>query len=228
MRSLPISEDMADEETDVVASAVDLAAAHGKDIAERYGVRGDIIRNLSDESIRIFGAIGSQWHQLLGLDSKKPPRSGKHHQVLSYGTPPASLTSMRSRSLLGRPQPVVFLPPLTSPSQTGLLTPIGSNASEYGPSGSGPMVFPSRRRSEVPTTSVLVYYPRNTAAAVCGIYTMLLSRPVIRYLLVADYHHHTKNNRRNNRLSFNQLYRNEQCYIRLTGIGVTVISMFAP
>jgi hypothetical protein len=38
---------------------------------ERDGVHGNIIRNLSDESIRIFGAIGSQWHQLLGLDSRK-------------------------------------------------------------------------------------------------------------------------------------------------------------
>jgi hypothetical protein len=52
MRDPPIAEDMPHEDTDVIVSAVDLAAAHGKDIAERYGVRDDIIRNLSDESIR--------------------------------------------------------------------------------------------------------------------------------------------------------------------------------
>jgi hypothetical protein len=62
MRDLPKTKDMPYEDTDVIVSAVDLAATHGKDIAERYGVRGNIIRNLSDESIRIFGAIGSQWH----------------------------------------------------------------------------------------------------------------------------------------------------------------------
>jgi hypothetical protein len=62
MRDLPMTEDMPYEETDIVVSAVDLVATYGKDIAEWYGVRGDIIRNLSDESIRIFGAIGSQWY----------------------------------------------------------------------------------------------------------------------------------------------------------------------
>jgi hypothetical protein len=156
IRDLPTTEDMPYEETDVVVSTVDLAAAHGKDIAERYGVRSDIIRNLSDESIRIFGAIGSQWHQLLGLDSKKLSLLVKHHRDLSYGTLPSSLTLKRSRSLLERLQPVAFIPPLTSPSQAGLLTPMSLNASEYGPLGSGPIVFPSRPRSEVPTTSVLL------------------------------------------------------------------------
>ncbi|KFX85956.1 hypothetical protein O988_09837, partial [Pseudogymnoascus sp. VKM F-3808] len=72
MRDIPTTEEMPHEDSDMVVSAVDLAAAHGKDIAERYGVHGDIIRNLSDESIRIFGAIGTQWHQLLSLDSRKP------------------------------------------------------------------------------------------------------------------------------------------------------------
>ena len=69
---------MPHEDTDVVMSVVDLAAAYRKDITEWYGVRGDIIRNLSDESIRIFRAIGSQWHQLLGLDSRKPCPSAKY------------------------------------------------------------------------------------------------------------------------------------------------------
>lgn len=145
MRDLPKSEDMPHEDSDVIVSAVDLAAAHGKDIAERYGVRGDIIRNLSDESIRIFGAIGSQWHQLLGLDSKKPTQSTKHYRGLSYGTPPASLTPKRSRSPLGRPQPVIFTPPLTSSSQTGMLTPLSPHMS----------VYPSRPRLEVAASGVL-------------------------------------------------------------------------
>jgi superfamily II DNA helicase RecQ len=151
MRDLPMTEDMPHEDSDVVVSAVDLAAAHGKDIAERYGVRGDIIRNLSDESIRIFGAIGSQWHQLLGLDSKRPSPSTKHRRDLSYGTPPPSLTPKRSRSPLGRSPLLVFTPPLTSPSQTGLLTPTSSNASEY----RSPIIVPSRPRIEMATTGVL-------------------------------------------------------------------------
>jgi hypothetical protein len=60
MRDLPTTENMPHENTEVTVSAVNLAAAHGKEIAKQYGVRGDIIRNLSNESIRIFGAIGSQ------------------------------------------------------------------------------------------------------------------------------------------------------------------------
>ncbi len=60
MRDLPVTEDMLYKDTNVIVSVIDLAATHGKDIAERYKVRSDIIRNLSDESIRIFGAIGSQ------------------------------------------------------------------------------------------------------------------------------------------------------------------------
>ena len=43
MRDLPVTKDMLHEDTNVIVSAVDLAAAHGKDIAERYSVRGDII-----------------------------------------------------------------------------------------------------------------------------------------------------------------------------------------
>jgi superfamily II DNA helicase RecQ len=155
MRGLPMTEDMPHEDTDVIVSAVDLAAAHGKDIAERYGVRGDIIRNLSDESIRIFGAIGSQWHQLLGLDSKKPSPSTKHLRGLSYSTPQPSLVPKRSRSPLGRPQPVVFTPPLTGPSQPGLLTPLSSDLSEHGSPGLEPKGFPSRPRFEAATTGVL-------------------------------------------------------------------------
>jgi hypothetical protein len=107
MRDMPTTEEMPHEDSDVVVSAVDLAAAHGKDIAERYGVRGDIIENLSDESIRIFGAIGSQWHQLLGLDSRKPAPVGKRDRGMSYGTL-ASLILKRSRSPLGKPRPLIL------------------------------------------------------------------------------------------------------------------------
>lgn len=116
IRDLPTTKDMLHKDTNVVVSAVDLAAAYRKNIVERYGVCSDIIHNLSDKSIRIFGAIGTQWHQLLGLDSKKPSPSAKHQQGLLYGTPPASLTPKRSRSLLGRPQaqPLIFTPPLSS------------------------------------------------------------------------------------------------------------------
>lgn len=163
MRGQPVTEDMPHEDTDVVVSAVDLAAAHGKDIAERYGVRGDIIRNLSDESIRIFGAIGSQWHQLLGLDSRKPCPSAKHQRGLSYSTPPASLTPKRSRSPLGMPQPLIFTPPVSSLSlpQTGFLTPASSSSISFGSQG-----FPSRPRvDEAATTGVL---PLNTVPVYSG------------------------------------------------------------
>ncbi len=159
MRDLPVTEDILYKDTNVIVSAVDLTAAYEKDIAERYKVRGNIIWNLSDESIRIFGAIGSQWYQLLGLDSKKLSPSAKHYRVLSYKTPLASLTPKRSRSLLRRPQPVVFMSPLASPSSlfpAGLLTLISSNASEYKLSGSKPIVFPSRPRFEAVTTGVLL------------------------------------------------------------------------
>ncbi|KFZ20937.1 hypothetical protein V502_02964, partial [Pseudogymnoascus sp. VKM F-4520 (FW-2644)] len=156
MREIPTTEEMPHEDMDVVVSAVDLAAAHGKDIAERYGVRGDIIRNLSDESIRIFGAIGSQWHQLLGLDSRKPVPLGKRDRGLSYGTPAPSLNPKRSRSPLGRPVPLIFTPPLTSPSRGGFLTPTSPSwAGNETESGFEPMVLPSRPRPEAARTGVL-------------------------------------------------------------------------
>jgi superfamily II DNA helicase RecQ len=163
MRGQPVTEDMPHEDTDIVVSAVDLAAAHGKDIAERYGVRGDIIRNLSDESIRIFGAIGSQWHQLLGLDSRKPCPSAKHQRGLSYSTPPASLTPKRSRSPSGMLQPLIFTPPVTSPSlrQTGFLTPASSSSVRL-----ESKAFPGRPRfDEAATTGVL---PLNTVPVYSG------------------------------------------------------------
>jgi superfamily II DNA or RNA helicase len=53
-------------------NAVDLAAAHTQAQAQRYGVRADIIRNLTDESLQVFGSICSRWHDFLGLDSRQP------------------------------------------------------------------------------------------------------------------------------------------------------------
>jgi len=154
-REMPMTEDMPHEETDVVVSAITLAAAHGKEIEERYGVRGDIIRNLSDESIRIFGAISSQWHQLLGLDSKRPSPSTKHRRGLSYGTPPPSLTPKRSRSPLGWPRVAAYTPPAFSVSQTGLLTPASSGIREFESPGLNSTILPNRPRFELATTGVL-------------------------------------------------------------------------
>ena len=160
MRDLPTTEDMPHEVTDVIVSAVNLAAAHRKDIAERYEVQGDIIRNLSDESIRIFGAIGSQWHQLLGLDSKRPIPTIKHQRKLSYGTPPSSLTPKRSRSPVGRAQLVVFTPPVFEVSETGLLTPSCSNTAAFASPGLESIAFPSRPRTDIITTTGVL--PLNT------------------------------------------------------------------
>jgi hypothetical protein len=61
-----------------VISAVDFAAVYKKDIAKQYKIYGNIIQNLSNKSIRIFRAIGTQWHQLLGLDSNKLCLLAKH------------------------------------------------------------------------------------------------------------------------------------------------------
>lgn len=59
IRGQPVTEDIPHKDTNIVISIVDLAAAYGKDITERYGVRSNIIQNLSNESIWIFGAISS-------------------------------------------------------------------------------------------------------------------------------------------------------------------------
>jgi hypothetical protein len=58
IRDLPKTKDMPYKDTNIIVSAINLAAAYGKDIAEWYRVRSNIIRNLSNESIWIFGAIG--------------------------------------------------------------------------------------------------------------------------------------------------------------------------
>ena len=69
-------------------NAIDLAAAHTKELSQRYGVRGDIIKSLTDESLQIFGSICSRWHDFLGLDSRQPPVWTKH----SRGSSDAAVT----------------------------------------------------------------------------------------------------------------------------------------
>ena len=72
----PGGDEMLPEGDDVIAgatdNALDLAAAHTQAQAQRYGVRADIIRNLTDESLQVFGTICSKWHDFLGLDSRPP------------------------------------------------------------------------------------------------------------------------------------------------------------
>jgi hypothetical protein len=60
------------EGTAAIDNAVDLAAAHTQAQAQRYGVRADIIRNLTYESLQVFGSICSRWHDFLGLDRRQP------------------------------------------------------------------------------------------------------------------------------------------------------------
>jgi hypothetical protein len=84
----PGGDEMLPEGDDVIAgateNALDLAAAHTQAQAQRYGVRADIIRNLTDESLQVFGAICSKWHDFLGLDSHAPAWT-KRSRELSEG-----------------------------------------------------------------------------------------------------------------------------------------------
>ena len=59
-----------------IDNAIDLAAAHTQAQAQRYGVRADIIRNLTDESLQVFGSICSRWHDFLGSLQRAQPHSG--------------------------------------------------------------------------------------------------------------------------------------------------------
>ena len=91
----PGGDEMLEEGDDVIAgptaqeNAIDLAAAHTQAQAQRYGVRADIIRNLTDESLQVFRTICFKWHDFLGLDSRQPTRM-KHSRGPSdtvVGTP---------------------------------------------------------------------------------------------------------------------------------------------
>jgi head-tail adaptor len=59
IRGQPVIEDMPYKDTNIVVSTVDLTVAYRKDIIEQYRVHSNIIQNLSDKSIQIFGAISS-------------------------------------------------------------------------------------------------------------------------------------------------------------------------
>ena len=114
MRDEAVGDQMPFEDSDVVVeSAVDLAAAHTGAMAQRYGVLGDIIWNLSDESIRMFASIAEQWHRLLDLHHKKPQLT-KHQRDLSYSTPTPSLQPKKIRAELQIP--MVFMTPDTPAS----------------------------------------------------------------------------------------------------------------
>lgn len=156
IRDIPTTEEMPHEDSDVVVSAVDLAAAHRKEIVEQYGVYRDIIQNLSNESIQIFRAIRTQWHQLLSLDSRKLVPLGKRERGLSYRTLAPSLNPKRSRSLLGRAVLLIFTPLLTSPSQGGFLTLASlSQAGNEIESQFKLMMLPSQLQPEAVRTRVL-------------------------------------------------------------------------
>ena len=105
----PGGDEMLPEGEDVIEgpaaqdNAIDLAAAHTQAQAQRYGVRADIIRNLTDiirnltdiirnltdESLQVFGSICSRWHDFLGLDSRQPTwmKHGRGPSDTSMETP---------------------------------------------------------------------------------------------------------------------------------------------
>lgn len=95
---------MLPEGDDVIAgateNALDLAAAHTQAQAQRYGVRADIIRNLTDESLQVFGTICSKWHDFLGLDSHAPAWT-KRSRELSEGV--METPAKRTAGLIFRP-----------------------------------------------------------------------------------------------------------------------------
>lgn len=100
----PGGDEMLPEGDDVIAgateNALDLAAAHTQAQAQRYGVRADIIRNLTDESLQVFGTICSKWHDFLGLDSHAPAWT-KRSRELSEGV--METPAKRTAGLIFRP-----------------------------------------------------------------------------------------------------------------------------
>ncbi|OBT81699.1 hypothetical protein VE02_09774 [Pseudogymnoascus sp. 03VT05] len=72
MREIPITEEMLHEDMDVVVSAVDLAAAHGKEIAERYG--GGF---LTLASLSWAGNETESWFELMMLLSWLRPKAAQ-------------------------------------------------------------------------------------------------------------------------------------------------------
>ena len=76
MRELKISDAMEEEGTDVIGeqieTAFNLQSAHQGSAAMRYGVRGDIIHSLTEESLLVFGELSDKLHQFFGLHSRRP------------------------------------------------------------------------------------------------------------------------------------------------------------
>ena len=89
MRELKVNDQMEDEGTDVLDDQVEtvfnLQSAHQGGAALRYGVRGDIVHSLSEESLLVFGELSDKWHVFLGLHSRRPQTSVKHSRGPSDG-----------------------------------------------------------------------------------------------------------------------------------------------
>src|SRR5436190_9464886 len=60
-----------EEEEEEEEDADDLQACHGKEMADDvYGIRGDILRSLTERSISVFRDVSRRWHAFLKLESK--------------------------------------------------------------------------------------------------------------------------------------------------------------
>jgi hypothetical protein len=144
----PGGDEMLPEGEDVIEgpaaldNAVDLAAAHTQAQAQRYGVRADIIRNLTDESLQVFGSICSRWHDFLGLDSRQPT-------WMKHGRGPSDIametTVKRTAGLTFHPHPMPANRPvmgsqLTDTSMGGSPFVLGSQAaSQFSQVSSSPL-----------------------------------------------------------------------------------------
>ena len=104
MRELKVHDQMEDEDTDVIESQVEtvfnLQSAHQGGAAMRYGVRGDIVRSLTEESLLVFGELSDKWHVFLGLHSRRPQTSVKHSRGPSDGAQ-LVVSVKRSQSSVG-------------------------------------------------------------------------------------------------------------------------------
>ena len=148
MRDMPAGEEGAEEGTDVVETAFNLQSGHGGAIAERYGVRSDIIKHLSDESIGAFQPLSAKWHGFLGLHSRRPVATTlAKHQRGPSDTATLVLSSKRSPEWM-RTMPTGPTTPSPVPMwQRGLPTPVicsdGSTGFRFSSSSSSPTLSSS-------------------------------------------------------------------------------------
>lgn len=173
----PGSDEMLPEGDDVIAgatdNALDLAAAHTQAQAQRYGVRADIIRNLTDESLQVFGTICSKWHDFLGLDSRQPAWT-KRCREPSDGV--AETPTKRTAGLTFRP----YSTPVMETRSDSWALPGSQAASQFGS-------FPgsqSSQDSSSPSIRVLGSQPipiRRTTPASRLPFVLERSRPVSRF-----------------------------------------------